>query len=129
MGPSPAFDHGRRHGGVLGSRTEYGDRALIAAALGDIARAKGMSQMARATGLGRESLYKALSPDGNPESPRCSRSCARSASTCTQWPMLNHGYVPGKRDWREDRMYRRGGIGKILGGKVMPVLRRVVRKI
>jgi probable addiction module antidote protein len=37
------------------------------AALGDIARAKGMSQIARDTGLGRESLYKALSPEGNPE--------------------------------------------------------------
>ena len=36
-------------------------------ALGDIARGKGMSQIARETGLGRESLYKALSPDGNPE--------------------------------------------------------------
>ena len=46
---------------------EDGDPALIAAALGDIARAKGMSQIARETGLGRESLYKALSPDGNPE--------------------------------------------------------------
>ena len=37
------------------------------AALGDIARAKGMSQIARDAGLGRESLYKALSPTGNPE--------------------------------------------------------------
>jgi probable addiction module antidote protein len=46
---------------------EDGDPALIAAALGDIARAKGMSQIARETGLGRESLYKALSPDSNPE--------------------------------------------------------------
>jgi probable addiction module antidote protein len=46
---------------------EEGDPALITAALGDIARAKGMSQIARDTGLGRESLYKALSPDGNPE--------------------------------------------------------------
>jgi probable addiction module antidote protein len=45
-----------------------GDPALIAAALGDIARAKGMSQIARAAGLGRESLYKALTADGNPES-------------------------------------------------------------
>jgi probable addiction module antidote protein len=43
------------------------DPALIAAALGDIARAKGMSQIARDTGLGRESLYKALSAEGNPE--------------------------------------------------------------
>lgn len=46
---------------------EDGDPALVTAALGDIARAKGMSQIARDTGLGRESLYKALSPDGNPE--------------------------------------------------------------
>jgi probable addiction module antidote protein len=44
-----------------------GDAALVAAALGDIARAKGMTQLARETGLGRESLYKALSPTGNPE--------------------------------------------------------------
>ncbi len=44
-----------------------GDPALIAAALGDIARAKGMTQVARDAGLGRESLYKALSADGNPE--------------------------------------------------------------
>lgn len=43
-----------------------GDPALIAAALGDIARARGMSEVAREAGLGRESLYKALSPDGNP---------------------------------------------------------------
>jgi probable addiction module antidote protein len=43
------------------------DAALIAAALGDIARASGMTQVARETGLGRESLYKALSPGGNPE--------------------------------------------------------------
>src|SRR3981189_388225 len=44
-----------------------GDPALIAAALGDVARAKGMSQVAQDAGLGRESLYKALSPEGNPE--------------------------------------------------------------
>jgi len=46
---------------------EEGDPSLIAAALGDIARAKGMTQIAKETGLGRESLYKALSPEGNPE--------------------------------------------------------------
>ena len=45
---------------------EDSDPALLSAALGDIARAKGMTQIARETGLGRESLYKALSPDGNP---------------------------------------------------------------
>lgn len=46
---------------------EEGDAALVVAALGDIARAKGMTMIAREAGLGRESLYKALSPDGNPE--------------------------------------------------------------
>lgn len=43
-----------------------GAPGLIAAALGDIARAKGMTKIATEAGLGRESLYKALSPDGNP---------------------------------------------------------------
>lgn len=45
---------------------EEGDPALVAAALGDIARARGISQLARDTGLTREGLYKALSADGNP---------------------------------------------------------------
>ena len=51
----------------LEAALQEGNSALIAAALGDIARAKGMSQIARDAGLGRESLYKALSADGNPE--------------------------------------------------------------
>ena len=51
----------------LEAALEDGDAALIAAALGDIARSKGMTQIARDTGLGRESLYKALSIEGNPE--------------------------------------------------------------
>jgi probable addiction module antidote protein len=42
------------------------DAAGIARALGDIARARGMSQVARDAGLSRESLYKALSENGNP---------------------------------------------------------------
>ena len=46
---------------------EEDDPALVSHALGIIARAKGMSQISRETGLGRESLYKALSPEGNPE--------------------------------------------------------------
>ena len=43
-----------------------GDAAFIAKALGDIARAKGMSQVAREAGLSRESLYKTLSGDRTP---------------------------------------------------------------
>jgi len=44
-----------------------GDATFVAKALGDIARAKGMSKVARDAGLSRESLYKALSGDRNPE--------------------------------------------------------------
>lgn len=44
-----------------------GDGSLIRAALGDIARARGMTQLAHDTGLTREGLYKALSAEGNPE--------------------------------------------------------------
>ena len=51
----------------LDAALEEDDPALLAAALGDIARAKGMTQIARETGMGRESLYKALSKGGNPE--------------------------------------------------------------
>lgn len=50
----------------LNAAFEAGDPSVIAAALGDIARAEGMSKVAKLTGLGRESLYKALSSDGNP---------------------------------------------------------------
>jgi probable addiction module antidote protein len=46
---------------------EIGDPAFIADALGVVARAHGMTQVAKESGLGRESLYKALSPDGHPE--------------------------------------------------------------
>jgi probable addiction module antidote protein len=45
---------------------EDGDPALIAAALGDVARAMGMTQLAGKAGVTREALYKALSPTGDP---------------------------------------------------------------
>jgi len=46
---------------------EDGDPALIGYALGAVARSKGMTEIAHRTGLGRQSLYKALSPEGRPE--------------------------------------------------------------
>jgi probable addiction module antidote protein len=46
---------------------EDGDPELLKAALGDIARSKGMTDIAKAAGLARSNLYKALSPAGNPE--------------------------------------------------------------
>ncbi|MFB8797003.1 MAG: addiction module antidote protein [Microcoleus sp.] len=51
----------------LEAALEDGDPNLVVAALGDIARSKGMTNIARETGLGRESLYKSLSLEGNPE--------------------------------------------------------------
>ena len=50
----------------LEAALEDGDAALVAEVLGDIARAKGMTGISRRAGLGRESLYKALSKEGNP---------------------------------------------------------------
>lgn len=46
---------------------ESGDAKVVAGALGDIARVKGMTELARNTGASRESLYRALSEDGNPQ--------------------------------------------------------------
>jgi probable addiction module antidote protein/putative addiction module killer protein len=46
---------------------EDGDPELITCALGAVARSKGMTEIARKTRLGRQNLYKALSPDGHPE--------------------------------------------------------------
>lgn len=51
----------------LTAALEDGDPRLVAAALGDVARARGMSAVARETGLAREALYRSLNPDGNPE--------------------------------------------------------------
>jgi probable addiction module antidote protein len=65
--PAEYLDDEPKMAAYLEAALEVGDAALVAAALGDIARAKGMSDIARETGLGRESLYKALSPEGNPE--------------------------------------------------------------
>src|SRR5258706_13665249 len=51
----------------LNAALEDGDPDLLKLALGHIARAKGMTEIARAAGLGRANLYKTLSPAGNPE--------------------------------------------------------------
>jgi probable addiction module antidote protein len=51
----------------LAAAFESGQHAVIADALGVVAKAFGMSQLARDTGLARPALYRALSPDGRPE--------------------------------------------------------------
>ena len=55
---------------------EANDPALLAAALGDIARARGMSEIAKASGISREALYKALRSDAQPRFDTISRVCA-----------------------------------------------------
>ncbi|MEO7851733.1 MAG: addiction module antidote protein [Rubrivivax sp.] len=52
------------------------DASLLASALGDIARARGMSEIAKAAGITREALYKALRPDSAPRFDTVSRVCA-----------------------------------------------------
>jgi len=52
---------------LIADALSTGDAAYVAHALGIVARARGMSQLARDTGMSRESLYKALSAQGNPE--------------------------------------------------------------
>ncbi len=57
----------REMAAYLDAALDDGDDTVVAAALGDIARAVGMTTVARAAGVGRESLYKSLSRNGNPE--------------------------------------------------------------
>ena len=52
------------------------DPALLATALGDIARVRGMGEIAKASGITREALYKALRPDAQPRFDTISRVCA-----------------------------------------------------
>jgi probable addiction module antidote protein len=55
---------------------EDGDASLLAAALGDIAKARGMTQIAKDAGIGRESLYKALRADSQPRFDTIAKVCA-----------------------------------------------------
>ncbi|MGC4060137.1 MAG: putative addiction module antidote protein [Aquabacterium sp.] len=59
----------------LTSMMEEGDAAQIAAALGDIARARGMSQIAEDSGIAREALYKALRPGAQPRFETIAKVC------------------------------------------------------
>jgi probable addiction module antidote protein len=54
---------------------EANDSALLAAALGDVARARGMSEIAKASGITREALYKALRSDAQPRFDTIHRVC------------------------------------------------------
>jgi probable addiction module antidote protein len=60
----------------LTSILEENDPALLAAALGDIARSRGMTQVAKDSGITREALYKALRPGSEPRFDTVNRVCA-----------------------------------------------------
>ena len=65
--PAVHLDDARNIATNLEAAFEDGDPHVIAAALGDVARSRGMTAVAAKSGLGRGSLYKALSRDGNPD--------------------------------------------------------------
>jgi probable addiction module antidote protein len=64
--PCKYLDTPKSIAAYLEAAFDDGDPALIATALGDIARAVGMTQLASQAGVSREALYKALSPNGDP---------------------------------------------------------------
>jgi probable addiction module antidote protein len=64
--PAEYLDSPKAIAAYLKAAFDDGDPALIATALGDVARAQGMTQLAREAGVTREALYKALSPTGDP---------------------------------------------------------------
>jgi probable addiction module antidote protein len=74
---------------------EDGDPELISHALGAVARSKGMTGIARRTGLGRQSLYKALSPEGRPEFNTVLKVVRALGLTLTVAPTLRKRAAPG----------------------------------
>ena len=65
--PAEYLDDPKAIAAYLEEAFDTGDAKFIADAMGVVARASGMSEIAKSAGLSRESLYKALSADGNPE--------------------------------------------------------------
>ncbi len=65
--PARYLDSAEAQAAYIEEAFETGDPAFVADAIGVVAKARGMSQVARDAGLSRESLYKALSKTGNPE--------------------------------------------------------------
>ena len=64
--PSKYLDDDEAIADYIRLAIEDGDPGLLAAALGDVARARGMTQVAQSAGLTREALYKALRPEAHP---------------------------------------------------------------
>lgn len=73
---APYLDSEEAVAAFLTDILDANDPALLAAALGDIARARGMSEIAKETGIAREALYKALRPGAHPRFDTINRVCA-----------------------------------------------------
>ena len=73
--PAQYLDDDAAVAAYLSDMMESDDPGLLAAALGDIARARGMTQIAHDSGIGREALYKALRPNSQPGFETISRVC------------------------------------------------------
>ena len=73
--PSKYLDDDEAVADYIRLAIEDGDPGLLAGALGDVARARGMTQVAHAAGLTREALYKALRPDAQPRFDTIQRVC------------------------------------------------------
>lgn len=69
---------------------EENDPALLAAALGDAARARGMTEIAKASGIAREALYKALRPDAQPRFETVNRGCRALGVKLVAQPLERH---------------------------------------
>ena len=78
---------------------ESDDVALVIAALGDIARSHSMTKIARATGLGRESLYKALREDANPSFRTINKVIHALGGRLAILPVTGEGFDAG--EWSE----------------------------
>ena len=74
---------------------EDNDPAFLAAALGDIAKARGMTEVAKKAGITREALYKALRPNASPRfDPTCTRNPSRNSVSARSNPCVAAGPVP-----------------------------------
>jgi probable addiction module antidote protein len=73
---APYLDNETAMAAYLTDILEANDAALLAAALGDLARARGMTEIAKSAGITREALYKALRADSAPRFDTVSRVCA-----------------------------------------------------
>ncbi len=85
--PAKYLDDEQSIADYLTDMLEDGSSGLLAAALGDIARARGMAQIAQDAGIGREALYKALRADAQPRFDTIARVCKALGVKLTAQPL------------------------------------------